>query len=334
MTMPVSPIHGVQLLVVGASVDGMAGAAACLRLLNDSKIRVVFTKAHEVNLIDFRQWPKRCKVGFIDLRVYNEGVFANPKLTINFVKKIYNAGHTILFIANIDGRGPWNDVLMECRHDISELTIQPQDRSSEYTSSCALLQNAFGEIPLDEHTRNLLATGDLGDQTVFTTELGSIFIESVKSKPRHLSRYLYLTRYLAFHTEPNEKIKIWKKEHEQLKENHSKILKTFKDLSNGIGSYDCSVGQYDPKTLFRQAYKWTPIVILTNTRVSIHGTIERGVSIGTNLKDLNFLLILEQANIIASGIACKVTLLLRDKDAAIEAIRNALLISEAANTVL
>ena len=63
----------VNRLVVVSSIDGVAGASACMRVLNNPNIRMDFTEAFKVGSLNPKEWDPDTKVGFIDLGVNNDG---------------------------------------------------------------------------------------------------------------------------------------------------------------------------------------------------------------------------------------------------------------------
>ena len=319
----INPVSGVNVIVAVGSVDGMAGAAACLRHSGNPDIQLIFTQAFQVNTIDISKWPPNSKVGFIDLAVNNEGQSPNPQLTVEFVKKIYEFGHTILFIADEHGKEAWQQVLVNCGHDKKELTIQPKDRE-KVGSSCAILLKKLGGS-IDAHTKKLLNDGHEGDQMNFDTPFGRIFNNGVKSNMTDPTRRPYIVQYMAQHETPDAKIQGWINEYAEIEANMPKILASGKDLGNGVFLYDCTMGRHDATSLFREAYKKSPIVVLSNTNVFIEGKIQNGVSIATNKKDLNVLEIVQKAGIVAGGMPAKANFALKDREAAIEAIQKVII---------
>ena len=315
----INPIQGVNVIIAVGSVDGMAGAAACIRHLGDLNVQLIFTQAFQVDKIDMSKWPSKSKVGFIGLGVNNEGQSPNPQLTVDFVKKIYEFGHTILFIAEEHGKEAWQNVLVNCGHDKNELTIRPKDRQ-KYGSSCAILLKKLGESA-DAHTKALLHDGHQGDQMNFDTPFGKVFNNGVKSNMMDPSRRPYMVQYMAQNETPDAKIQGWMDEYAEIEANAPKILASGKDLGHGIFLYDCSLGRHDATAIFRDAYKKSPIVVLSNTPVFIEGKMQVGVSIATNKKDLNVLEIVQKAGISAGGMAAKANFALKNQDAAIEAVR-------------
>lgn len=317
-----SPIQGVNVIIAVGSVDGMAGTAACIRHSANPNIQIIFTQAFQVNTIEVSKWPPNSKVGFIDLGVNNEGQSPNPQLTIEFVNKVYKSGHTILFIADEHGKKAWGDVLEECGHSKMELTIKPKDRT-KYSSSCAVLSKALGESA-DLHTKALLHAGDQADLMNFSTQFGEIFNNCTKSNMSDSNRRPYVVQYMAHHDTPDAKIKGWMNEYVEIQANLPKILASCVNLGEGILLLDGTIGPHDATAIFSEAYKIGPIVVLSGTNVFLEGKMQTGVSIATNRKDLNVLKTIQQANIVAGGMPAKANFALKDQEAAVEAVRNAI----------
>lgn len=315
-------VLGVNVIVAVGSVDGMAGAAAYIRHSGNLNTQPIFTQAFQVNTVDVSKWSPNSKVGFIDLGVNNEGPSSNPQMTVDFVKKIYDLGHTIQFIADEHGKEAWQDVLVKCGHDKHELTIRPKNRA-KYGSSCAILQKKLGESA-DAHTKALLNDGHAGDQMNFDTTFGRIFNNAVKSNITDPARRPYVVKHMAEHDKPDTKIQGWMDEYAEMEANLPKILELGQDLGNGIFLYDCTIGRHDATAIFREAYKKSPVVVLSGTNVFVEGKMQGGVSIATNKKDLNVLEIIQKAGIVAGGMAAKANFALKDKEKAIDAVRAAL----------
>lgn len=317
-----SAIQGVNVIIAAGSVDGMAGTAACIRHSANPNIQVVFTQAFQVNTIDVSKWPLNSKVGFIELAVNNEGQTPNPQLTIDFVNKIYESGHTILFIADEHGKKAWGDVLQQCGHSKTELTIKPKDRA-KYSSSCAVLSKALGESA-DIHTKELLHAGDQADQMNFNTRFGEIFNNCTKSNMSDPSRRPYVVHYMADHDTPDAKIQGWMNEYVEIQAKQPKIMASGANLGDGIFLYDGTIGRHDATAIFSEAYKTSSVVVLSGTNVFVEGKMQAGVSIATNKKDLNILKTIQEAGIVAGGMAAKANFALKDQKAAIEAVRKAI----------
>lgn len=307
----ISPLKDVNLIVAVGSVDGMAATAACLRHLQNPNVQLVFTQAFLVHKIDVSIWPARSKVGLIDLGVNNERHTENPKqLTIDFIKKIYFAGHTILFIADEHDKNSWEEVLNACGHSIGELSIRPQDRK-EYSSSCAIIKEALGESA-DIHTRALLHAGDEADKMNFDTPLGTIFNNCTKSNMGDPYRRPHVVRHLSLYDQPDEKIIFWMNEYVEILENQPKILSTGQDIGYGIFLYDVTSDRHDATSIFKEAYKKSSIAILKGRNV---------VSIGTCLLDFNVLRIVQKAGVKAGGMAAKANCAISEQNKAIDAVR-------------
>jgi hypothetical protein len=322
--MMMNPIHRVGVLVAAGSVDGMTATAAYIRHAADPNIRVVFTQAFLVDKVAVSSWPSNSKVGFIDLGVNNQGSPPNPQqLTVDFVNKIYQSGHTIVFIADEHDKKAWDDVLEKCDHSTDELSIKPVDRGGSFKSSCAILKEAFGNS-IDDHAKELLEAGDQADQMNFNTRFGKIFNNSIKSDISNNERRLHVVKHLTNHDVPDETIQGWMNEYAEIESNQLKILQTRVDLKDDISLFDCTIGRHDATSICNEAYDISSIVVLRGTNVWIEGKMQRGVSIATNRKDLNILGVIKQAGIQAGGMAAKANLADGDLTAAIEAVRAAL----------
>ena len=317
-----NPIFGVNVIVAVGSVDGMAGAAACIRHSKNSNIQLIFTQAFQVNLVDVSKWPPGSSVGFIDLGVNNEGQTPNQQLTVDFVKRIYESGHKILFIADEHGKNSWKDLLENCGHDKRELSIRPKDRGDKYGSSCAILLKALEESA-DTHTKALLRDGHQGDQMNFDTPFGRIFNNGIKSNMSDPTRRPYMVQYMAQHESPDAKIQGWMNEYAEMESNLPKILESRQDLGNGIFLYDGTIGRHDATAIFRDAYKMSSIAVLSGTNVFIEGKMQVGISIATSNKNLNVLEIIQKAGISAGGMPAKANFALENAQAAINAVRSA-----------
>ena len=320
-----SSVLGVNVIVAVGSVDGMAGAAACIRHTGNLDTQLVFTQAFQVNTIDVSKWPAASKVGFIDLGVNNEGQTPNPQLTVDFVKKIYELGHKIHFIADEHGKKAWQDVLAQCGHDKSELVIRPKNRE-KYGSSCAILLKKLEQLgeTADVHTVALLKDGHEGDQMNFDTPFGRIFNNGIKSNITDPARRPHLVKHMAQHDTPDAKIQGWMEEYAEMESNLPKILESGQDLGDGMFLYDCTIGRHDATAICREAYKKSPIAVLSGTNVFIEGRMQEGVSIATSRRDLNVLDIIQKAGIAAGGMPAKANFALKDREKGIDAVRAAL----------
>lgn len=318
-----SAIKTANVIVAVGSVDGIAGTAAYMRYANNPHIQLIFTQAFQVHTIDVSKWTPNSKVGLIDLAVNNEGQSPNPQLTIDFINRVHKAGHEILFIADEHNKKAWNEVLERCNYEKEKLLIQPEDRTEKYSSSCAILSEAFGDSA-DAHTKALLHAGDQADRMNFDTPFGNIFNTCTKSNMSDPNRRPYVVQHMAFHETPDEKIQGWMNEYAEIKANQPNILASRKDLGNGMALYDGAIGRHDATALFNEAYKANDIVVLTGTPVFLEGKMQSGVSIATKRKDLNVLEIIQKAGIAAGGMPAKANFALQDREAVIGAIRKAI----------
>lgn len=315
-----SAIQSVNCIVAGGSVDGMAGTTAFMRHIGNRNIAPIFTLPAQVKSIDPSQWAPNSKVAFIGLAVNNDP--SGPQLTIDFVKKIYAAGHTILVIADEHGKQAWNGVLDACGHGANELAIKPKDRE-KYSSTCSILSKKLEES-IDAHTRELLDAGIQGDKMVFDTRFGKIFHEATGSNIQDNKRREYVVKHMVDHETPDGTIQSWMNEYAEMEANQSKILNAPQDLRDGITLYDCTVGRHNATSIFNVAYKKSPFAVLINTNVFFKGKMQMGASIGTDKKDFDVLKIVKQAGIDAYGFTAKANFELKDLGAAVEAIRKAI----------
>lgn len=306
----------VKQLVAAGSTDGIAGVAAAMAMLTATNplMKIDFTQAFEVNKIDLSKWEPGSKVGFIDLAVNNQ----DPEMTAAFVRRIQQAGHEIVFIADEHGREAWLKVM----GDFRGLVIEPQDRSEELYSSCAILRAAFGSAA---HPRvlALLAAGDAGDRFDFTSPLARVFNRAVKSNMGDPVRRPHLARHLAFNEGPDHQILAWMAEYDEIEANHPIIAAKKEDLGDGITLLDGREQRHDVTTLMASEYKGARIVVLrTNGFVKGKGNVPM-VSLGCNNKEWNLLEILKVANVpTLGGFAQKANVRPEDEAAAIEAVRN------------
>lgn len=330
MALRLDPLAGVNLLIAVGSIDGIAGAIACARYIQKKEgicPEVIFTQAFQVNKIEMSNWGEKRQVGLIDLAVNNDSRSSGSQLTEDFIKRICKLGHEIVFIADEHGKAPWEAVLVKCGVDLGQLRIRPEDREA-FSSSSAILKNALGNLAsLDPMIEELLDAGDKGDQMDFSTRLGKIFNDTVKSNIGDNKRREALFKCFTASSEPNEEITIYMKEYAIIQSNGEKILSTTrKHVANGIVSYDASIGPHDPTAIFMGAYLQNPgsyFVVLMHTPTFVGGTRDpKGTSIATNAQGINILELLKNAGIAASGMPQKVNIKKEDTPKALAVINN------------
>lgn len=325
-------LSDVNVLILPGSIDSMCGAAAFMRYTKsegDSKnLQLIFAQAHEVGRIDVSKWPEESKAGFIGLPVNNDTKSQEPqKVTEDFVKKTKERGCDILFIADVNGKKRWQDVLGKCGLDEKDLVIQPQDRSEVYGSSCEILRTEIGQ-KFDSHGNDLLDAGNKANKMNFKTSNGSIMYRATNSKIADNSRREHIIRRMAYHETPDEAINEWIKEFDQMEANHPIILKTRQDLDNGIFHYDASNLPHGTTEVLKQTYDANPkpiAVVLKGTTVFRDGKVQPSVTIATDRNDLNLFDVLKEAKITVNGIPQRANLPLEDEQNAIDAVRQYIL---------
>ncbi|MCB9801319.1 MAG: hypothetical protein H6773_03990 [Pseudomonadales bacterium] len=270
-----------QVVSVG-SVDGVATTAGFLSWLGRI-VPVVFTQAFQVDKIDISGWEPNRQVLFIDLAVNNQ----NSAMTADFVKKVRAAGHTIVAIIDEHDAQAWQQVLGETW---DSLTVKPvSQKEGEYKSSGALLQFVLGP-EVTEHSLELLQAADAADKFDFSTRFGQMINQAVKSRIGDNTRRVHLAEWLAFHSEPDEKIRGWIQEYEQILANHAAVIKqaTWVVPEKMIRVNTTGV-VIDMSGLTVQLYKIAPVVVMEAT--AYHkpaGGHVSMVAFMTNRKDLDF----------------------------------------------
>jgi len=174
-------------VVAVGSVDGILTSAAFLRLIGaDQTVGLEFAQAFTVDKIDPTKWEPNRQVAFVDLAVNNR----DPQMTADFVRRIREAGHTIVAVCDEHNAEDWLRVL----GSFDGLLITPVSQDTgEIKSSGALLvkvwQDAqtkshvvFFKVPeWDAHTGELCVAADAGDRMDFSTRFGGLVNQAVKS---------------------------------------------------------------------------------------------------------------------------------------------------------
>lgn len=275
-------------LVSAGSTDGMCAVTAfkrvVKRLTGDDSIQTIFTQAFTVNTLKPETWDADRKVGFIDLAVNNR----DSKMTQDFVASIHNAAHQILFIADEHNRADWMGVL----GSFDRLLIEPQNRTEEHYSSCAILKQAFeaNGVKLSEEEIALLKAGDEADHGDTSSAIASVFDKAAKINLRDNNMRLHLVENYTNSMVPNETISKKIAEYEVLEANHKTILEKKEDLSHGIVSMDANAaGPHNTTALMMNAYRAGASFVVMKTMAfdpNLKGMIPV-VSIGVNDKKLS-----------------------------------------------
>lgn len=305
-------------IVSVGSVDGVCTSAALLRLIGNPETSLQFTQAFTVDKIDPTQWADGQKVAFVDLAVNNR----NTSMTAAFVRRIHNAGHQIVAIIDEHNREDWLEVL----GTFEGLIIEPQSQSAgEYTSSGAILKVAIGSHP-DTQTLELLDAADAGDRMDFSTRLGGMVNQAVKSAIWDDSRRVHLARHLATGaTEPDQQIEGWIGEYREILSNHAQIMAQKEDLGDGIVRVVAMRMKVDVTTLMRSLYQSGARIVLLQG-IAFNPMVQDKtvqISIGTNDPSIDLMKIMRLSGVTPiGGFAKKVNVYPSDEQKAIEAIRD------------
>lgn len=314
-----------QIVSVG-SVDGICTTAALLRLIGRDDVDLQFTQAFTVDKIDVSKWTTGQKVAFVDLAVNNR----DKTMTVDFVRRVRDAGHEIVAVIDEHNREDWEDVL----GTFDGLIVEPQSQSlGIFKSSGAVLKAVVGP-EVDDYTVELLDAADAGDRMDFTTHFGRMVNEATKSDIANDARRIYLARHFAQNTEPDEKIAGWIAEYEEILENHRQIIAAKVYLGDGIVRVIATGKKVDMTTLMSTLYHGDGVrsffhgdcakvvVMETETFVPAKKAKEVLVSIGTDDKSLDLMAIVRAVDITPlGGFAQKVNIALADEALAIAVIR-------------
>lgn len=308
-----------QIVAVG-SVDGVATTAAFLSWKMEI-VPVTFTQAFEVDKIDISGWEPNRQVLFIDLAVNNQMV----EMTADFVKKVRAAGHTIVAIIDEHDAQHWQQVLGETW---DSLAVKPvSQKEGVFKSSGALLRYVLGP-EVTEHSLELLDAADAADRFNFDTRFGQMINQAVKSRIGDNTRRVHLAEWLAFHSEPDEKIQGWIQEYQQLLENHAAVIekatwvvpgKMLRVKTDGV--------KVDMSGLTVQLYRVAPVVVLEATAYhKPSGGHVPMVAFMTNQQDLDLVSALTGVDGVEllGGFASKVNVTPASEAAATEVIKKLL----------
>ncbi len=270
-----------DIYIAVGSVDSVAATAAIRRAVG-KPIQVIFTQVFEVKNITeevIQKWDPSRKVGLISLGVNN----SDPQMTKDFVKRIHDKGHEILFVADKGGAEEWQDILGD---KYSSLLIKPKKSEEKIPSTCAVLRESFAGA-IDEHTDDLLKAGNDGNKGNFETHFGSLINQAIKSNMADPTRRPYLAEHFAKTREPDDKINVWIQEYTEIQKWQPEIIKNRVDLGDGIFLFDGTVGRHDATSLMMSQYKsetkkdGANLVVLRTTAF-IGGKLVPVVAIGTN----------------------------------------------------
>lgn len=321
MTMSSSPLSHVNQIVAVGSVDGVLTTAAALRLIGNPNIPVTFCQAFTVDKVSVDGWEPERSVLFVDLAVNNRA----PEMTADFVRRIQEAGHTIAGICDEHDASNWEKIL-----EFNSLAIRPESQNEGvFKSSGAVLKAAIERLGLaaDEHVFELMADADEADAGKFTGRFSKIANEAVKSAIQDDTRRVKLARHLAQSAEPNEEIRGWLAEYEELQRNQAQILSEASNLGDGLIMANAVGKKVDMTSLMFALYASGAkvAIVVGEYFVPAKKTKEVAAGFGTNDKGIDLLAALKSADIdCLGGFAQKVNVPLESQDAAIEVVRGLL----------
>lgn len=314
-----------KIVSVG-SIDGVCTTAAVLRLSGRTvSTAVEFCQAFTVDKLDPAGWASGEQVLLVDLAVNNR----DPSMTVDFLRRVKSAGHTILGVLDEHNAEDWRKAFDAADLSFDELVIKPVSQNEGgIKSSGALLSgwlyaNTDGEH--DSHTAALLEAADAGDRMDFTTHFGGLVNQAVKSRITDDSRRVHLAFRFAEHMEPDEKIRGWIAEYETILQNHEAILAAKQDLGDGIHRVVTTAKTVDVTTLMSQLYKNGARVVVMEAEMfdKSLGQKTRQIAFGTGEK-LDLLAAVKAAVPTASGFAQKANVPTESEEAALAAVRTLL----------
>ena len=314
-----------QIVSVG-SVDGVLTSSALLRLIGGGNVGLQFTQAFTVDKVDPNKWAPGQRVALVDLAVNNR----DKAMTADFVRRVREAGHEIVAIVDEHSREDWLEVL----GTFEGLIVEPQSQSEgTFKSSGAVLKAAIG-LEAADHTVELLDAADAGDRMDFSTRFGGMVNQAVKSDIANDQRRVYLARHFAATAEPDATILGWVAEYEAILADHDKIVAEKVNLGLGIVWVSTIGRKVDMTTLMARLYEDGAKVVVCEGEMFVPAIKAKKVMIafGTSDKSLNLLAIVKASVSTASGFAQKVNVDPEHEEAALAAIRSALLIGQCYET--
>lgn len=314
-------LREVNFVLAVGSVDGVCTTAAVLRNACGG-VGVEFCQAFTVNKVDPAKWPENRTVLFVDLAVNNK----DKAMTVDFLRRVIAAGHTIFGILDEHSAEDWEWACGEAGVYFDGLAIKPvsQDKGG-IKSSGALLLHLLG-ADADEHTMKLCATADCGDRMDFSTHFGGLVNQAVKSSIADDSRRVYMAKHFAKNYEPDEKILGWVKEYENILKTHREVIDKSEDLGLGMVKVDCVGKIVDMTILMNTLYKDYYVVVVEGEMFSKEvGKKIRQVSFGVKPGvKFDILEVLKNNGIEASGFASKANLNPEDEETAVMIVQEGL----------
>jgi hypothetical protein len=149
--------------------------------------------------------------------------------------------------------------------------------------------------------------------------------QAVKSDIANDRRREYLARHFAKNTQPDDTIRGWMAEYEEILANHEQIIATKTSLGNGIVRISTLGRKVDMTTLMNTLYRdGTKVVVIEGEAYNKSlGRKTIQVAFGTNDKSFDLLAVIKTAVPTASGFSQKANVDPQFEDAAIAAVRAA-----------
>jgi len=324
------------VLSVG-SIDGVCTSAAVLRNA-DPNADIQFCQAFTVDKVDPSTWGEQRNVLLVDLAVNNR----DEAMTADFLRRLKEAGHTVYGVLDEHNAKDWRHAFETAELSFDDLVIKPVSQDDgEIKSSGALLleygkaieqadpyllENGFPFF--DQHTRDLCEAADAGDRMDFASHFGGLVNQAVKSKIADDSRRVHLAQHFAQNHDPDETINTWIAEYEEILKSHEEIVVARQDQGDGIVRISALGKTVDMTTLMKTVYTLGYSVVITEGEMYNKSLGKKTVQIAFGCKPglkLDVVATIRSAGINASGFAAKANVEPQDEEAALAAVRQALI---------
>jgi len=220
------------------SCDGCCTAAAVAYLLGGpQKVGLYLTQAFRIGDTDISDLAPGSVVFLVNVAVADR----NPKMTEDFVRRLYEAGHSVVACIDEHDAAAWRQVFVNIGREaeFEAMLIKPCSTGRDGSSS-ELLLSALGN-EADEWVTKLCAAGTAGDKRDFkTNELARLVNSAVKgSRNRDEGDYrrFYVAAALADRNPGDSDIQGWVKEYEELEANHATVLATRRNEGDGLATF-------------------------------------------------------------------------------------------------
>jgi len=318
----INAFNSVSLVLSVGSVDGVCTSAAVLRNANPAA-DIGFCQAFTVDKVDPATWGEARNVLFVDLAVNNR----DEAMTVDFLRRIKAAGHTIIGVLDEHNAEDWRKAFAAAELSFDELAIKPVSQDEgDIKSSGALLLSLLGK-EADEQTRELCNAADAGDRMDFSTHFGGVVNQAVKSRIADDSRRVYLAKHFARNHDTDSTIEGWIAEYEAILATHEEIVGARQDLGDEIVRINAVGKTVDMTTLMKTVYNLGYSVALTEGEMfdKTVGAKTRQIAFGCK-PGLKFdaVATIKAAGVECSGFAAKANVKPEDEEAALAAIRSAL----------